>query len=433
MNTPEPAQDGIHSDFLVRMYSQDRLRSTLLILGLVVIFIAVVIVGTITQAPLPDLDTSKIGVHFLLDDGRNRWPIEVWAEHFAYADRIAAEGGIAVQVIRADDLNAERWQPFMELAAQHNLTPVLRLATTFDFERNVWNAPASDPSGNYTSWGERYAAFINALDWPTDDKHIILLNEPNNGHEWGGTPDPVAYAQFVSDVAPILRDQVEHIVILNAAFDLYVPHTGGQPFPGSDVASIDANTFMEAMQAAQPDIFAQFDIWNSHPYPEGAFIDPPWVQTYRFDFMAGAPDAPAPPPDGIFNRGINGYEWELWKLAQFGIEDISVMITETGWRHSDSVRVDSVDAGSGYPDAALMANFIDAAFKGRQSRYAATREITWTPWLADERVIGIAPFALNGVPDEWSHSNWLRLDPDGRVIGTYAPFDLVERYFDEDQ
>lgn len=425
-----PPKTGIRGDFLVAEYTAYRRFGILVVLGGLVLFIIALLIGLLAQPPLPPLDTSKIGVHFLLDDGRNRWPVEVWDAHFAYADRVAAAGGIAVQMIRADDLDAGRWQRYLDLAAVHDLTPVLRLATTFDFERDVWHAPAPDEAGTYAQWGERYAAFLNALRWPSDDKHVILLNEPNNGHEWGGAPDPAAYAQFVMEVAPILREQVAGVVILNAALDLYAPHTGGQPFPGSAVISLDANSFVEAMHAAQPQVFAQFDLWNSHAHPEGAFTQPPWVQTYRFDFMHGAADTTSPPPDGIYNRGINGYEWELWKLAQLGVSELPVMLTETGWRHSESVVPEAQDAGEGYPDAALAAHYLDAAMKGRQARFAATRDITWRPWLADERVIAVAPFALNGVPQAWGHSNGLQLTPAGDISGTYAPFDLLARYFD---
>jgi hypothetical protein len=143
--------------------------------------IALVISTWLEEKPSQE-PIGKIGVHLLLDDGRNHWPIEIWDEHMAYAGEIASPNGIAVQVIRADDLDPERWQVFMDLAAENDLMPVLRLATTFDLDKGWWNAPQADADGGYTSWGENYATFLNALNWPTEQKHVILLNEPNTGH-----------------------------------------------------------------------------------------------------------------------------------------------------------------------------------------------------------------------------------------------------------
>lgn len=422
--TDEPRMDGT---FLVEMYGNWRRRGALIVFGSLLTLVILVVLAAATRTPPPELDYSKMGVHLLLDDGRNDWPVDIWPEHLSYAAQVTAPAGIAVQVIRADDLDTERWQVFMDLAAEHEMTPVLRLATTFDFDENWWNAPAPDPDGGYRSWGERYADFLNALAWPTDAKHVILLNEPNNGHEWGGRPDPAAYARFVLDVAAVLRERVPDVVLLNGALDLYAPHTNGQPFPDSNVASIDANSFMEAMEAAQTGIFATFDIWNNHSYPLGAFREHPGLFEYRFDFMNGAQDTTTPPPEGIHNRGVNGYEWELWKLAQFGVEDIPVMITETGWRHAESSDANASDVGEDYPSATRAAQLLDLALRGARS-ISSNGVVTWQPWLADARVLAVAPFALNGVPQEWGHTNWLQLDAEGKVLGTYAAFDLVARY-----
>jgi hypothetical protein len=132
------------------------------------------------------------------------------------------------------------------------------------------------------------------------------------------------------------------------------------------------------------------------------------------------------PPENIYNRGINGYAWELWKLEQFGIVDIPVMITEFGWRHSESTVQDSADAGANYPTAELAARYVDVALRGAESPFAGT--VTWQPLLADTRVEAVALFALNGVPQEWGHSNWLQLDDAGAILGTYAPYDTIANY-----
>jgi hypothetical protein len=419
-------QNGLDGQFLLDEYRRYRRWGALLIVGgLVLLMVIGAWLASRTASPLM-LDYNKLGVHLMLDDGRNTWDVPIWDEHLAAAAEIAGAGGIAVQVIRTDDLDPERWQVFLDLATAHDMTPVLRLATTFDRERNVWAAPEPDADGRYSTWGERYAEFINALAWSTPEKHIILLNEPNNGHEWGGQPDPAAYAQFVMDVAAVLREQVEGVVILNGALDLYAPHTGSAPFPETEIYMMDANTFMDAMFAAEPEIFAQFDKWNSHAYPVGAFIESPAAQEYHFDFLNDAVDTTTQPPEDIYNRGINGYEWELWKLEQFGIVDMPVMITEFGWRHAESTVPEAADAGANYPTAELAARYVDVALRGAESPFAGT--VTWQPLLADTRVEAVALFALNGVPREWGHSNWLQLDESGAILDSYAPYDTVANY-----
>jgi len=416
----------LSGNFLIGMYSNFRRFGALLVLGGLSLFTLFVILTALMPSPSPQLDYSKLGIHLLLDDGRNDWPVAIWPQHVQRAGQISSDGGIAVQVVHAGDYDPQRWQVFLDLSANYNLTPVLRLATTYDFELNQWHAPQADSGGGYVNWGERAADFINALQWPTEDKHIILLNEPNRGDEWGGRPDPQAYAQFVVDVVPTLRQEVEGVRILNAALDLFAPHTGSQPFPGSAHYFMDANSFMEAMQSAQPGIFAQFDFWNSHAYPL-AFSAHPSVQRHHFDFMNDAQDTTSTAPPGIFNQGINGYLWELWKLSQYGIDGLPVMITETGWRHRETTHDASRDGGENYPDAATAARYFDLALRGTASEYARG-QINWIPLLADERVLAVAPFAFNGVPHEWGHTNWLQLDSAGRILGTYAMFELVAAY-----
>lgn len=418
------SQENFDGRALVDMYDRMRRAGSLLVLLAFGLFFIFALIFSATRPPLEPLDASKLGVHMLLDDGRNTWSTDLWPTHFEYAQRVAAPGGIVVQLVRSDDLDIARWQLFMDLAAQHNLTPVLRLATTFDEEAGWWRAPEPGADGGYTQWGQRYADFVNGLDWPTSQKHLILLNEPNNGVEWSGQPEPAAYARFVMDVAAALRVEVPDVVLLNAALDLYAPHTGAAPFAGTNRRSVDANTFMDAMHAAEPEVFAQFDIWNNHSYPLGPFRLHPRAQEFHFDDIGGAVVAAQTPPAGTFNRGINGYAWELWRLEQFGVTDIPVMITETGWRHAETTDAGSLDAGADYPSATLVAQYYDMALRGSQSPYT-TGALTWTPWLADERVIAVAPFALNGVPHEWGHTNWLALDETGAVLETYAPFDFV--------
>jgi hypothetical protein len=111
---------------------------------------------------------------------------------------------------------------------------------------------------------------------------------------------------------------------------------------------------------------------------------------------------PAAPP----SRGIIGFEWVLWHLAQWGITDLPVFITETGWRHCEA----------GYPSVVEVNVYFDLALRGNCVRYPPLPSTGWTPWLDDDRLIAITPFALDGHPDEWGHSNWLEMDENGAIL-----------------
>jgi hypothetical protein len=194
---------------------------------------------------------------------------------------------------------------------------------------------------------------------------------------------------------------------------------------------MDEETFLDQMVAAQQDVFTHIDAWSSHPYPTGPFRDPPWEQTYQIDLLNGAVNpAHNDPPQVIMNRGVNGYEWELWKLSTYGLAPLPVFITETGWRHQETSRSGLGDRGGGYPDASTVSLYFDLALRGNQGRYPDLPEASWTPWLADPRVVAITPFAFNGRPDQWGHSNWLILNADGRVLGQYPMVEMMKALAD---
>jgi hypothetical protein len=388
-------------------------------------FLAVVLcflVASCTTAPdtaVMPVSSNKLGVHLLLDDGRNAWPVDVWPIHLEYARQVVGDWGYVTQLVRLDDLDTARWQVFMDLCAERHLTPILRLATTYDQEADWWTVPPRDGDGSYYTVAARYAEFVAALRWPTPDHYVIIGNEPNHGNEWGGRPDADAYARFLIDVADALHAADAGARVLNAGFDPYTPNTGGRPFIDGMVY-VDEETFLDRMHAAYPDVFDRLDAWASHSYAMGPFKEGPWVQAYHVDLINGAvnPDH-VEPPSGVNNRGVNGYEWELFKLSAYGVEPLPVFITETGWRHAGAGSEES------YPAPEIVAKYVDLTLHGNNGRYSEYPEEGWTPWLDDLRVVAVTFFALDGSPAEWRHTNWLVLDVNGNVLGTYAPFDLL--------
>ena len=361
----------------------------------------------------------------MLDDGRNVWPTDLWPLHLRYARQAVGEWGYVTELIHLDDLDPGRWQYFLDLCAKLHLKPILRLATAYDQEAGWWIAPQPDEDGTCRSIATRYAGFISALQWPTTEHHIIVGNEPNHGNEWSGRPNPAADARFLVDMANALHTADPDARVLNAGFDPYTPNTGSLPFVDG-LYYMDEETFLDRMYAAYPDVFTHVDVWASHSYPMGPLTEGPWHQSYQVDWLNDAvnPDH-IEPSSGIHNRGINSYEWELFKLSTYDIPLPPVMITETGWRHAESTDPISTDNGQPLPDAVTVAWYLDLALHGNDGRYPELPEDGWTPWLTDPRVIAVTPFALNGYPAEWGHTNWLALDSCGRVLHTYAPFDLL--------
>jgi hypothetical protein len=366
----------------------------LVILIAAVLLVMLIRVTNASRRPVTS-GPNKFGVHLLLDDGRNVWPQSVWPEHMRYARMAVGEWGYVTQLVQSDDLDTAKWQVFMDLCAEHHLTPILRLATTFDRQHRYWNAPPPDANGHYQIIAREYADFVSTLDWPTDQHFVVVGNEPNHGNEWSGAPDPAAYARFLIDVSSAVHTADPDARVLNAGFDPYAPDTGSQPMPDGFLY-MSEETFLDAMVEAEPRVFQHIDLWASHAYADSHFSAPPSASAGR--------------------SGINLYHWELAKLKTYGVRGLQVMITETGWRHSESVNPDTSDALPGLVNSEQIALYFDLAFYG-------TPDSDWIPWLDDPLVIAVTPFAFDGSPTEWGHTNWLKLDARGSIIRTYPVFD----------
>ncbi len=363
---------------------------------------------------------SKVGIHLLLDDDRNHWPPEQWPQHLQAARQIVGEGGYVVQLIRLDDLRVQRWQLFLDLCAQEHLVPIIRLAGTYDHDEKWWKAPPKDAGGEgYTEVARQYRDFFAQLRWPTEPRYVIVGNEPNRGDEWSNRPDPVAYAQYLLDVGQALHSI--GVTVLGPALDLYAPHSNGQLINGHRY--IDAETFLDEMAIARPQAFEAIDVWAAHAYPLDPFRFDPSRQEFRIDYANGATNPRhLQPPAGMFNRGVNSYRWELWKLEQLigpRAATLPVLITESGWRHGpsqDPAARDSVHAEISF---ATQSTYLDLAFRGNHGRYPGLPETGWTPWNDDLRVLGVVLFALGGFPKDWGHTNWVTLDDQGRILSLY--------------
>jgi hypothetical protein len=366
---------------------------------------------------------NKRGVHLLLDDGNTKFSEQLWEQHIVWAGRLSGPGGYAVQLVRSDDLKPESWQKMIDLLDREGQIPIIRLATFKDEQNQWWTAPTPDPDGRgYKSEADRYRRFFDAITWPSDTVLVTVANEPNRPDEWGGAPNPAAYARFLRDVAEALgRVTSVKVLVLNGALDAYAPSASfGRTF------AIDSELFMEGMKTEVPDIFDRLDGWASHAYPLGPFGEHPGRQVFKIDDVRPNASPRRQPPPGIVNRGVNGYGWELWKLQQLGVKrELPVYVTESGWRHSSSQVPDSRDKDFATVDDARFAELVELAFDGPSSAPAEG----WIPWNADPRVKAVALFALVGRPQDWGHTNLLVMDAAGVIRGAFPFAEALARVY----
>lgn len=376
------------------------------------------------HAPSPPLTPHtnfKMGVHLLVLGKHTHFPRDGWGEHLRYARQMTGENGWVVQLVYQNDLNPVKWQQFLEDCEQLQLRPVLRLATQETPDH--WAAPPQDKNGGYAGIADAWTTFFEQLALK-NPIWVVVGNEPNNGGEWGGTANPTDYARYFVAVASRLKTLQKPIWIAPAALDLYLPHTNGLPFPGTQTTMMDAAAFWDGMFATEPHLMDLVDFWASHVYPLGAFHRPPQEQAFQVDRFQGAEQLPIiHPPYGIYNRGINSYRWEKWYLENvIGVKIPPILITEFGYRHRESVQLDAVDSGGAEVDSRTAADYAVAAIFGNNHAWG------WIPPAHDPDVIGIVYFALAGAPKFWGHTNLLLVDEHGQVWGTYPIYDeLVQR------
>lgn len=233
------------------------------------------------------------------------------------------------------------------------MIPIVRIATK----------PSDPPAGGWQRPGESdakaWADFLDKLNWPIKNRYVIIYNEPNHAKEWGNLVDPGSYAGILNSTIDALKNKSTDFFVLNSGFDQSAPDEAPNYF--------DEEKFLIEMQKSVPGIFEKLDGWVSHSYPNPGFKGSPT------DFG---------------RRSIRGYKWELETLKKLGVKkDLPIFITETGWKHSEGVEVDS-----SLPDSSKVVENFKKAF-----------ELAWD----DPRIIAITPFLLNYPHPPFDHFAFL--------------------------
>ena len=259
--------------------------------------------------------------------------------------------GYVTLVIQEDDRDVGKWQRVMNDMRSLHLIPIVRLATHVDGD--AWVKPYQDAAKDW-------ARFLHSINWPVENRYVVVYNETNHANEWGKSLEPEEYARTLREHATKLHEASEDFFVLPAGLDASA---------ASDARSLDALSFLRRMIAAEPALFDHLDGWTSHSYPNTAFSGSPYA----------------------IGRGtLRSYLWELTVLKNLGVtKTLPVFITETGWLHREGV----MDNASLLTSQQVAANITLASFG------------VWR----DPSIVAVTPFVLNyqGLP--FDHFSWRKL------------------------
>jgi hypothetical protein len=256
--------------------------------------------------------------------------------------------GYVTVVIPDNDRDIGKWQHIFDSMRRLHIIPLVRLATHSD--SGHWVKPSKDEAAGWVT-------FLNTLNWPTENRYVILFNEPNHANEWGGTIDPEGYADLFMEFASVLRVASDDFFILPAGLDVSAQ---------SDSKSLDAEVYLRRMVGHNAAILNAMDGWSTHSYPNPGFSAHPSKR----------------------GRGsLDSYNWELQLLTSLGLtRRLPVFITETGWEHSSGKTM-----ASGLLSTDTVSQYIQEA--------GAT---IWT----DPQIIAITPFVINYQDYPFDHFSW---------------------------
>ena len=264
------------------------------------------------------LPNNKAGVHIL-------YPSEIDSAALLINSN-GGDWGYVTIPIQPTDRNKNTWQTFMQKAKELHLIPIIRITTIP--QGGTW-ATAHD-----TDLVD-FANFLGELDWPIENRYIVLFNEVNRSAEWGGTVDPAKYAKIVKNAYSIFKERSGDFFMLGPSLDSSLPNSAN---------SLSAQNYLNKMAVFDPLVWTYFDGWSSHSYPNPGYVA-------------------SPQKTGI--QSIVGYKSELSYLK---LAPKPVFITETGWDHT----------------------------KIKDSVLAGYWSSAWQTWLNDSNVVAVTPFVLEG-------------------------------------
>lgn len=310
---------------------------------------------------LPTTNHQLLTVHAIFDPlsaPNNKFGIHIISPSIDEASPAAelvntnGDWGYVTFLIESRNRNHDAWQKFFDYLRQKHLIPIVRLAT--EPQGNYWKRP-------YAGEEEAWADFLNALNWPTKNRYVIIYNEPNHATEWGNLVDAPSYARELDKTITALKARSEDFFVLNAGIDASAP--------SKPALYEDEVIFLRQMNEAVPGIFNKLDGWVSHSYPNPAFAGSPY---------------------GVGRGTVRTYIWEQQLLKSLGVnKDLPIFITETGWRHAEGINYDPFS-----PTSDKIANYYQIAFADA--------------WSSNQ-IVAVTPFLLNYQEPPFDHFSFKRL------------------------
>jgi hypothetical protein len=247
----------------------------------------------------------------------NKFGIHIFSEKdlFDAANLVNSSGGdwgYVTIVITEGERDRARWQKVFDQMRSLHLIPIIRLATKAN--GSTWNAPQEAEIDNWVT-------FLNSLNWVTQNRYVVINNEPNHAQEWGGRIDPAGYALYLKKISQKLKAASPDFFVLPAGLDPSSSNTG---------TTMTEDRFLYRAMAAEPDVFDFIDGWTSHAYP---------------------------------STGINIYDHELAVIGK----DLPIFITETGWPNNK------------YSESQISVNLVNAFI----NTWNDPRVIAVTPFILD--------------------------------------------------
>lgn len=261
------------------------------------------------------------------------------------------EWGYVIIPIQPTDRDLVKWQEFLHKSRELKVIPIIRITTIP--QGGTWDkgTPADLVD---------FANFLNSLDWPVENRYIVLFNEVNRSAEWGGAVEPARYAEIAKNARTIFKERSPDFFILGPALDDALPDS---------TSSMSAKKYISAMYAHDPDVWSYFDGYAFHSYPNPAFSASP--------SRTGLPS-------------IVSYRY---LFSQFKLGDKPVFITETGW---DQTKIVNPTLTSYWQKAWDIWN--------QDNKVAAV-----TPFVLEGGEV-FAPFTLKGGSSDWSPSGQVLFD-----------------------
>jgi hypothetical protein len=191
----------------------------------VVVFIACLVGLIFNSAVVSAAEVSKMGIHIL---GTH----ELTEAKELIAQENTDQWHFITVPLTLDDLERrEQWEQFFREAKKQKVIPLVRLATRV--EGDHWVIPTRKDIVDQLT-------FLSQLEWPTEERHIIIFNEVNHAKEWGGTLNPAEYSQKLRFASDWAKSEEVNFTVLPAAMDLAAP---------SGRLTMEAFAYLEAMRS----------------------------------------------------------------------------------------------------------------------------------------------------------------------------------------